>query len=211
MELLQNWLLGLGISESLAFYLARGTALVAVLLLSVITNVVAKRYILSALGFVIARSKTKWDDAILQRRVLSRLTHLAPALVIYVLTPVALSGMESTIATARSATQIYMILIVMLALDSFLNAVIDIYRTFDIAKEVPIKGFVQIVKLVLYFLSVIFIISIVLNKTPVFLLSGLGALTAVLMLIFKDAILGFVAGIQLTANKMVAHGDWIEM
>jgi miniconductance mechanosensitive channel len=211
LELLQNWLVGLGISESLAFYLARGAAFVGVLILSVIANVVAKRYILSALTFVISRSKTEWDDAILRRRVLNRLAFLAPALVIYVLAPVALAGMESTIASIRSATQIYMILIVILALDSFLNAVVDIYRTFEISKEIPIKGFVQIVKLVLSFLSVIFIISIVLNKTPVFLLSGLGALTAVLMLIFKDAILGFVAGIQLTANKMVAHGDWIEM
>lgn len=211
LELLQNWLVSHGISASLAFYLARGGAFVAVLILSAVANFVAKHYILSALTFVISRSKTKWDDAFLRRKVLNRLAHLAPALVIYLLTPVALAGLGPTIAFARSATQIYMIIVLMLVLDSFLNAVVDIYHTFELSKEIPIKGFVQILKLMLYFLAVIFIISIVLNKTPVYLFSGLGALTAVLMLIFRDAILGFVAGIQLTANKMVAHGDWIEM
>ena len=77
--------------------------------------------------------------------------------------------------------------------------------------EIPIKGFIQVFKLIIYFVGGIFIISILLNKTPVYLFSSLAALTAVLMFIFKDAILGFVAGIQLTANRMVANGDWIEM
>ena len=104
-----------------------------------------------------------------------------------------------------------MIIVLMLALDSLLNAVVDIYRTFEASKEIPIKGFVQVVKIALYFLTVVFVISILLNKTPVYLLSGIGAMTAVLMLIFRDAILGFVAGIQLAANKMVSNGDWIEM
>lgn len=106
LELLQNWLVSHGISASLAFYLARGGAFVAVLILSAVANFVAKHYILSALTFVISRSKTKWDDAFLRRKVLNRLAHLAPALVIYLLTPVALAGLGPTIAFARSATQI---------------------------------------------------------------------------------------------------------
>ncbi len=211
LELLQNWLLGRGLGESLAFYLARGGAFLGVLILSAVANLVAKRYILSALTWAISRSKTDWDDAFLRRRVLKRLANLAPVLVIYVLTPMALAGLGRPIAFVRGTTQVFMIVILMLVLDSVLNAVVDIYRTFEISKEIPIRGFIQVLKLLLYFLAVILIISIVLNKTPVYLLSGLGALTAVLMLIFRDAILGFVAGIQLTANKMVAQGDWIEM
>jgi miniconductance mechanosensitive channel len=81
----------------------------------------------------------------------------------------------------------------------------------EVSKEIPIKSFIQILKVVIYFVAIIFIISAILNKTPLYFFSGLGALTAVLLLIFKDAILGFVAGIQLAANKMVSHGDWIEM
>lgn len=198
-------------NEGLTFYFARGMAAVVVLLLSVTVNYIAKRYILKSLTYVITRSKTKWDDAILHQGAPNRLAHLAPALVIYVLTPFALEGMETTIAVIRGATQIYMIIVLMLVLDSLLNTVEEIYRGFRASKEIPIKGFIQISKIALYFVSAIFVISILLNKTPFFLLSGIGALTAVLMLIFRDAILGFVAGIQLAANKMVANGDWIEM
>ncbi len=211
LELLQNWLFNLGLGEGLAFYVARGVAVVAVLVLSVIADFVAKRYIVSALAYVISRSRAKWDDAILRQNALSRLAHLAPALVIYVLTPIALEGLDAVIAFSISAVLIYMIIILMLVLDSLLNTVEEIYQNFRAAKEIPIKGFIQILKMVLYFLAAIFVISILLNKTPVYLLSGIGALTAVLMLVFRDAILGFVAGIQLAANKMVAVGDWIEI
>jgi miniconductance mechanosensitive channel len=211
LEFLQNWLQNYGVGEAFGFYLARIIAIAGVLLLSILANLVAKRIFLSSLHYVIGRSKAQWDDAVLRRGVLDRLAHLAPALVIYVLSPIALADLGSVSEIVRGATLIYMIIIVMLTLDSVLNSVVDIYRTTDISKEIPIKGFIQVLKLALYFVAAIFIIAIVLNKTPLYLLSGLGALTAVLMLIFRDAILGFVAGIQLTANKMVAQGDWIEM
>jgi miniconductance mechanosensitive channel len=128
-----------------------------------------------------------------------------------VFTPIALEGLDFAIALIRGALQIYMLIILMLVLDSLLNSVEAIYRGFQVSREIPIKGFVQVLKLVLYFLTIIFVISILLDKTPVYLLSGVGALAAVLMLIFRDSILGFVAGIQLAANKMVSVGDWIEM
>ena len=211
LEILQAWVQGHGASEYLAFFFARGIAALTVLLLSVIVNFVAKRYILTSLTYVITRTKTKWDDAILRQGAPGRLAHLAPALVIFVLTPFALEGMETAIAFIRGATQIYMVIILTLVIDALLNTVEEIYRGFRASREIPIKGFIQISKIALYFLSAIFVISILLNKTPLYLLSGIGALTAVLMLIFRDAILGFVAGIQLAANKMVSNGDWIEM
>jgi miniconductance mechanosensitive channel len=211
LEILQTWLQGHGLSEGLTFYLARGVIALAVLILSIAADYVAKRYILSALSYIITKSRSKWDDAILQQGALNRLAHLVPAIVIYMLAPFALEGMDTTIAFIRSATQIYMVIILMLVLDSILNTVEVIYSSFRVSKEIPIKGFIQITKIAVYFLSVIFVVSILLSKTPVYLLSGLGALAAVLMLIFRDAILGFVAGIQLAANRMVANGDWIEM
>ncbi len=211
LELIQNWLLNHGVSEDLVFYISRVIAVVVVLILSVAINFIAKRYVLTALTYLISRSKTKWDDAVLQQRALNHLTHLAPALIIFIFTPLALEGMPAAITFIRNAIQIYMIIVLVLALDSVLNAVEVIYRDFRASKEVPIKGFIQVLKIVLYFLAIIFVISILLSKSPLYLLSGIGALTAVLMLVFRDAILGFVAGIQLAANKMVAHGDWIEM
>jgi len=211
LELLQTWLLDHGINDGLAFYFARGVSVSVVLILSVTANFVAKRYIVSTLAYVISRSKSKWDDAVLRQRTLNRLAHLAPALVIFVLTPLALEGMDPAINFIRSITQIYMVIILMLVLDSLLNTVEDIYQNFEASKEIPIKGFLQVLKIALYFLAAIFVISILLNKTPIYLLSGIGALAAVMMLVFRDSILGFVAGIQLAANRMVAVGDWIEM
>ena len=211
MDLLQNWLLDQGVNRDLAYYFARAVAVVVVLLLAAAVNFIAKRYILAALARIIAKSKTQWDDAVLRQRTLKRLTHLAPALLVYLLAPVALAGFDFSVELIRGALQIYMLLILMLVLVSLLNAAEIIYQDFQAAREVPIKGFIQVLKLILYFLIAILVISILLNKTPVYLLSGVGALAAVMMLIFRDSILGFVAGIQLAANRMVSVGDWIEM
>ena len=211
LDLLQNWLLKHELSAELAFYVARVIAALVVLVLSAIANFIAKHYIVTAINYVIAKSKASWDDAVVRQKALNRLAHLAPAVVIFVLTPIALDGLDATIDVIRSALQIYMIVILMLVLDSLLNTVEEIYKSYRASKQIPIKGFIQVLKIALYFVTAIFVISILLNKTPLYLLSGVGALTAVMMLIFKDAILGFVAGIQLAANKMVSVGDWIEM
>lgn len=211
LEWMQNWLSAQGVTESLSLYMSYTVAAIGVLLLATVANFIAKRYILAVISHLIARSKSKWDDAILGRRTLKRLANLAPALVIYVLAPIALAGLDFTITLIRGAVQVYMLFTLMLVLDSLLNAFETFYKGFRAAREIPIKGFIQVLKLVLYFVTGILVISILLNKTPVYLLSGIGAFTAVVMLIFKDSILGFVAGIQLAANKMVAVGDWIEM
>jgi len=211
LELIENWLVEQNLDATAALVLARIIAYFFVIFLSVLANFVAKRLILAVVKSLVSRSRTTWDDTLVERRVFSKLSHLAPALVLYTGMPLALEGYGLLTSLHSSAALIYMILVAVLVVDSLLNAVHDIYGTFEISREVPIKSFLQVLKLVLYFVSGILILSIILDRTPLYFLSGLGALTAVLMLIFKDAILGFVAGIQLTANRMVAPGDWIEM
>ena len=211
LELVKNWLVEQNLDATAALVLARVIAYLFIIFLSVVANFVAKRVILSVVRSLVSRSRTDWDDVLVQRRVFSNLSHLAPALVLYTLMPLALEGYGLLTALHTSAALIYMILVSLLVVDSLLNAVHDIYGTFEISREVPIRSFLQVLKIILYFVSGIFILSVILNRTPLYFLSGLGALTAVLMLIFKDAILGLVAGIQLTANRMVAQGDWIEM
>ena len=211
LELIENWLVEQNLGATAALVLARIIAYFFVISLSVLANFVAKRLILSVVKSLVSRSRTGWDDALVQRRVFSKLSHLAPALVLFAGMPLALEGYGLLTSLHASAALIYMILVAVLVVDSLFNAVHDIYGTYEISREVPIKSFLQVLKLVMYFVSGILILSIILDRTPLYFLSGLGALTAVLMLIFKDAILGFVAGIQLTANRMVAPGDWIEM
>ena len=206
-----NFLVTQGVNPATANSLAIGILTVLAIVLSIIANIVAKRLILKGLAHIIIRTETKWDDIFLERKVFDKLSHLAPAVVLYVMMPLVLEGYDRLIAFATGVVFVYMIIIGVLVIDSFLNAVHDIYLTMGVSKEIPIKSFIQILKVVIYFVAIIFIISAILNKTPLYFFSGLGALTAVLLLIFKDAILGFVAGIQLAANKMVSHGDWIEM
>lgn len=210
-ESIHSFLVTQGVYPAAGDYLARGILVVLAIILSVIAHVVAKRITLKGLTRIVIRTETRWDDILLERKVFTRLAHLAPAIVLYIMLPLALEGYERLITFTTNLLFIYIIIVGILVCNAFLNAVLDIYRTLAISREIPIKGFIQILKVVLFFIVGIFIISIILNKTPLFLFSGLGALTAVLLLIFKDAILGFVAGIQLAANKMVAHGDWIEM
>jgi miniconductance mechanosensitive channel len=210
-EVINDFLTARGVHLGTADLLARSSLIVLALVVSIVANVVAKHFILKGLTYVILRTETILDDILLERNVLSKLSHLAPAAVLYVMMPLALEGYDRLIAFTVNSIFIYMIIIGVLVINSFLNALLDIYRTLAIAKEIPIKSFIQVVKVAIYFIVGIFIFSIVFDKTPLYFFSGLGALTAVLLLIFKDAILGFVAGIQLAANKMVAHGDWIEM
>ena len=211
LELIENWLVEQNLDATAALVLARIIAYFFVISLSVLANFVVKRLIVSVVKSLVSRSRTTWDDALVKRRVFSKLSHLAPALVLYTGMPLALEGYGLLTSLHSSAALIYMILVAVLVFDALLNAVQDIYGTYEISREVPIKSFLQVLKLVIYFVSGILILSIILDRTPLYFLSGLGALTAVLMLIFRDAILGFVAGIQLTANRMVAPGDWIEM
>ena len=200
-----------GVAEQFAPVIFSVGVASAIVLLSVIADLIAKKYLLGALALIIQKSRFKWDDVLLRKKVFNRIAHIAPAAVIYLLSPLAFSGLPLINALLQDMTIIYMIVIGVMIADSFLNSMHDIYKTTELAESFPIKGIVQALKLVLYLLGGLFVLSAITSKAPVFFLSGLGALTAVLMLIFKDAILGFVAGIQLSANNMVREGDWIEM
>ena len=217
LEFIFNWLVGLGIGPEVAknwvVPLVVGSG---ILLLSVVSDFVVKRIALRTLKFVIAKTRTFWDDAIVEHQVLDRLAHLAPALVIFNLADLPFAGMMAEDRTffveiVHGVVQIFVIVIGVRVIDGMLDAGLDVYRTFEVAREVPGKGFVQVLKVLAYFVGGILVLSILLDRNPTWFLSGLGALTAVLLLVFKDTILGLVAGVQLSANKMVAVGDWIEM
>lgn len=211
LETLATWFIDRDLDADAAFVIARTLLLVLTLIFALALDFVAKKILVSTLHFFITKTKSKWDDVLLEKKVFNRLAHLAPAIVIYVMVPQVFSGYDLVVLIFSKLILIYMILVGIFVIDSILNAVHDIYETFDTSKEVPIKGFLQVIKLFIFFISLIFIISLTIGKSPLYLISGLGALTAVLMLVFKDTIMGFVAGIQLIANKMIRKGDWIEM
>lgn len=184
---------------------------IGICVLAYIANYVAKNFILRAVEGLIRKSKTDWDDILVERKVLRRLSHIAPALIFYFLVPLLFKGNESVKILTQRLASIYMLGCGLLTVDACLSAVQDIFGKFQISKQIPTSIFIQVIKILLYLLAAVIVISILIGKSPAFLIGSLGAVTAILMLVFKDPILSFAAGIQLSSNKMVQVGDWIEM
>ncbi len=191
--------------------LAALTALVAVALIAIVANMVTRGVIVVLIRRVLARTKSVRDDILVKRRVFQRLSQLAPAFIIYALAPVALEAYPALGAFLVKLSLVYMIAIGVLFVDGMINAGLEIYGTFRISRTFPVTSFAQVTKLILYFLGFIATLSVLLGESPMTFIAGLGALAAVLMFVFKDLILGLVAGIQLSANRIVAVGDWIEI
>ncbi|MCF8299384.1 MAG: mechanosensitive ion channel family protein [Saprospiraceae bacterium] len=208
---IQQWLSSFGVNDYFSHFFGILIIIISIVIISLISNYITKNIILRVLRAVTRRTKTNWDDIIYQRKVFNKLSHLVPAILIYFLIPFALYEYKLWMKIVQEATNIYMVIVVLMVLNSFINALHDIYNEYDISKSKPIKGYVQVVKIIIYFIGAIIIISTLVGRSPGILLGGLGAFAAVLMLIFKDAILGLVAGVQLSANDMVLPGDWISM
>lgn len=211
LELLKEWIVNQGLDLFVANLLARSLIFVGIIVASFVAYYLAKKLILKMLDAIISRTTTQWDDMMVKNKVFNRISLLAPTLVMYVTISIPFVGYDWLITLLTGLVVICIIAISAMAVDAFLNAALAIYGTYEISNRIPIKGFIQVLKIIIYFTSGLFVISILINKTPIYLFSSLGAITAILMFIFKDAILGFVAGIQLAANQMVSNGDWIEM
>jgi miniconductance mechanosensitive channel len=146
-------------------------------------------------------------NILINRRVFHRFSHLIPPLIINFFA----NSFQGYQVWIKRGVYVYLIIVVLFIIDAFLNAVNDIYKTHEISKSRPIKGFLQAVKIAAYIIGCIAAISFLLGENPIILLGGVGALTAIITLVFKDSILGFVAGIQLTSDDLVRIGDWIEL
>ncbi|MFI4912296.1 MAG: mechanosensitive ion channel family protein [Sedimentisphaeraceae bacterium JB056] len=160
---------------------------------------------------LISRTKTDWDDMLVEHGFFKRMWLFIPALVVHFMSPAVLEGSPGSIAFMRATVNIYVVIVSLRVFFSMLNWIVDVYHKVDHEEKMPIRSFVQAFKIIAFLVVVIVVLSILLDKNPKGLLSGLGALTAILMLIFKDSILGFVAGVQMNANRMVRIGDWVEM
>ncbi len=210
-ELVQSWLSNYNIGAESSGVLSRIILAAAVLLISFIAFYISRRIVDGVIHLIFKRTRFTWDDHLQENRLFMRLTLIVPALIFHMFIPLVLDGYPQAGAVVEGAVNIYFICVALLVMDALINALHAIYQTFRVSQEIPLKGFAQVLKIALICTGLIMVISILLDRSPVYLLSGLGAMTAVLMLIFKDPILGFVAGIQLISNRMLKHGDWIEM
>ena len=190
-----------------------------------IADWVTTRIVHGVIRRVAARTRSSWDDRVIERKVFARLSHIVPAAIVYYgigpvlgVTPMeAATGTESTglilaWTFARRLSAAVIVMAAAAAFSAFLDAVNDIYvEAFEQSRSRPIKGYLQGVSLLAYLGAGVVAIAILANQSPLVFLSGIGALTAVLMLIFRDTILSLVASIQIMSNDMIRIGDWVSM
>ena len=209
-EIFTGWLLRLGLTESVSSLLVRIGVIMTMLLVAFIIDRVCRKVIIPTMRKITAKTEFIWDDYLLGENILNDLCRFISPIVVYVLLPLAFS--DGAIAELlMKFCRIYILLVFMKLLCSVISALYTMASEHDSLKNHSMKGFYQMLKLAVICVGTILIISILIDKNPIVLLTGLGAGTAILMLVFQDTIKGFVAGIQLIANDMLRPGDWITM
>lgn len=209
---LEIWFRNGGMNSELARFSKVSLSLLTIAVLAALANFIVRKIIVAGLHFLTRRTKNTWNDFLVRRKVFHKLSHLAPALVIKYTIGIALYDYDPSLTLLiEKFTHIYIVMVCVLVADSFLSVLHDIYLTTEMSRVRPIKGYMQLAKIVIYVFGAIAIVSLILDKNPTKLLVGMGASAAVLMLVFRDTILGLVASVQVSVNNMVKPGDWIEM
>ncbi|MED3550024.1 mechanosensitive ion channel family protein [Cytobacillus praedii] len=207
MDFISNWLSDYNLNPTVHKYLSTIITILFIAMICIIANFITKKIVIRIITHIVNNNKYQWDNMLLDRKVFHKLSHFVPAIIIY--------NFSTTFDYFKDLIEkgaiTYLIIVGLLVLNSLLNAINDIYQTYEISKTRPMKGYIQVVKIIVITLGIIVVIANLIGESPVILLSGIGALSAVLMLVFKDSLLGLVAGIQLSSNDMVRVGDWIQM
>lgn len=215
MKALQDWMNQLfidwGIVSGTGHYLDNIILLCIVLLIAFLIDLIFRKVILGTFKKIAARTKTDWDDIVVDRKILDKVIHIIPAIFVYIMLPLVFPHDEypTALALLEKVNMIYIIAITIRFVNALLSLSNDLYNRKNQGKS--IRGFIQVIQVIVVFIGVIWIIALLINKSPVTLFAGLGASAAILTLVFKDTLMGFVAGIQLTANDMLRPGDWITM
>ncbi len=206
-----SWLQQMGVAEGSLLIMQRIVVIVAILLIAYVLDMICRRGIIPMVKKVTAKTQVTWDDYLLNDKLLNDVSHLVSPVVVYALIPLAFPGDSSMLSFILKLCWIYIIIMVVKVICTFLTSLYTISSEHEKLKDHSLKGFYQMLKLVVICIGTIFVISELIDKNPYAILTGLGAGTAILMLVFQDTIKGLVAGVQLTANDMLRPGDWITM
>lgn len=191
--------------------LVPAAGLATLLVFAWLVSLLSRGLVLRLFRRAASRTRTLWDDKLIEHKAIKRMVQVTPAVVTYLGVPWVPELNSALIEIVRNVSVAYMALMVVLALSGMLSAVNDLYEHRDGHIRRPIKSYIQISKIVLFIFGGVFAVSALLDKSPLILLSGFGALTAVILVVFKDTLLSLVASIQLSSLDMLRVGDWIEM
>ena len=208
---LMTWLQQMGVAEGNLLTVQRIVVIAAILLIAYVLHLICRKIVMPAVRKVTSKTQVVWDDYLLNDNVLNNVCHLIPPVVVYTLIPFGFSDEPNLLEFIRTICSIYITVVVMRLICAFLTSLYTISSEHEKLKNHSMKGFYQMMKLIVICIGSIIIISELIGRDPLTILGGLGAGTAILMLVFQDTIKGLVAGVQLTANDMLRPGDWITM
>ena len=206
-EILINW----GVDPKLANMFDETIIAVLMIGVSIGLDYLCQAIFVGGMKHYTNRAPHQWNTLLMKRRVVHHLIHILPGILVYFLLPLAFVRGKEILDFSQKICAVYIIAAILFTINGLLLVMLDVYNARDKQKNHPMKGFVQVLQVLLFFIGGIVIIAVLVNKSPMTLFAGLGASAAVLMLVFKDSILGFVAGVQLSANDMLRIGDWIQL
>lgn len=206
---MNNLLVGWGVDRKLADSFDETIIAILMVFVAVGLDYLCQFIFVGTIRRIAKHTHYTWDTALIQRKVVHNVVHMLPAILIYFMLPMAFIHGKEMLFISQKICLLYLICVLLLALNGLLLMSLDLLTGREAMKNHPMKGFIQVLQVLVFFIGGIVIIAVLVNKSPASLFAGLGASAAILLLVFKDSILGFVAGIQLSANDMVRPGDWI--
>lgn len=201
----------MGIDKENLSWSTRLTLVALILLISYIMTKLFRHLVIPAVHKITSRTKATWDDYLFNERMMTSFCRMIPPIMFYLLLPFVFNNIPQVLDILLKGCLIYLVITTLMLVNSFLNSLYEISNEHETLRNRPLKGIYQMINLVAIGIGIILIISILIDQNAATILAGLGASAAVLMLIFKDSILGLVAGVQLSANDMLRPGDWITM
>ena len=209
-SVINNLLQSIGLEGSSLHLVKMIVISISLIVFCFIADLIARKTILVIIERIIKKTKNTWDDVLIEQKVFKHVAHIVPAVLIGVLAPVLYEGHPDWILGLEKISEIYLTIAFILTIVAFFKAFQFYLESRPFLKGKPLDSYMQLIRLIIYILGGIYIISILVDKSPMGIFSALGAMSVVLMLVFKDTILGFVGSIQIAANDMVKIGDWVE-
>lgn len=201
----------LGVSEHWVVYFRLLVLIILLIILSSLAFLITKRVFIYYLYKVLKKSSFTWDDLFADTRAFNKLAHIAPAVIVRLMAPAIFSDFEQIFLFVIRLTDAYLIIVSMAVFFSILKVGEYTLSQHPAFKDKPLTSYFQLIRILLYVVTIILVLSVILGKSPIYFLSAFGAMTAILLLVFKDTILGLVASVQMSSNDMVRVGDWVEM
>ena len=213
MQEVNRTLLSAGVDEVWADKIDNLIVLLFIIGIALLANIICRKIILRVVAKLVKQTKATWDDIVFNHKVMVNVSRKLAPILIYIAIPIAFPEHADSdlLDFLRRLCLIYIIAVFLRFISALFTAVYQVYSEREQYRDKPLKGLLQTAQVILFFIGAIIIISILINQSPMVLLTGLGASAAILMLVFKDSIMGFVSGIQLSANNMLKVGDWITM